>query len=311
MPTIVAYLDALGYSNYTRDDLAGAVQLLSDQQWLLNQKISDGLHHPAQAHTDPTLAAFAAARQVDSFKLFLPFSDSTFIASERPDDFLPQLAHFLIGCFEYTGNAFRNGTEGARPEEVPVKVIGVSTVTTEVEHWYPSMWRGGLGEGTVHVSEATALRDGKAMQVPNLSGTAVVNAARAEGGGRGPRLFCAPDFSRHFGQPLHRYFRRVDANYSEFLWPAFSYGDGKPSGEINQFSELWTPTVGLWRSKKNTPAFEHYDEFLKLLIRSCLCWARNAGYETDAIQFIRRRVEDDLGSCLVEGYLVNLDPQAS
>jgi hypothetical protein len=301
MPSIVAYLDALGYSNYTREDLAGAVQLLSDQQRLLKQKISDGLHHPAQSHTDPTLAAFAAARHVDSFRLFLPFSDSTFIASERPDDFLPQLAHFLISSFEYTGHAFRNGTEGSRPEEVQVKVFGGgASVTTETEHWYPSMWRGGLGEGTLHVSEATALLDGKAIQVPNLSGTAVVNAARAEGGGRGPRLFCAPDFSRHFGAHLQHYFRGVDANYSEFLWPAFSYGDGNPSGEINCFSELWFPAVGLWRSKKNTGAFEHYNEFLKLLIRSCLTWAKNAGYETEATAFVRRRVQDDLGADLLD-----------
>ena len=312
MPSIVAYLDALGYSNHTREDLAGAVQLLSDQQRLLNQKISDRLHHPAQSHTDPTLAAFSAARQVDSFKLFLSFSDSTFIASERPDDFLPQLAHFLISCFEYTGNAFRNGTEGSRPEEVQVKVFGRgASMTTETEHSYSSIWRGGLGEGTLHVSEAAALRNGNVVQVPNLSGTAVVNAARAEKGGRGPRLFCTPDFSRHFGPHLHHYFSRVDDNYSEFLWPAFSYGDGNPSGEISEFSDLWLPAVRLWRSKKNTSAFEHYDEFLKLLIRSCLCWARYADYETDAIQFIRRRVEEDLGFCLVEGYLVNLDPQAS
>jgi hypothetical protein len=94
----------------------------------------------------------------------------------------------------------------------------------------------------------------------------------------------------------------MDDNFSEFLWPAFAYGDGNPSGEINHFIDLWFPAVGLWRSKKNTGAFEHYDEFLKLLIRSCLCWAKHAGYETEATALIRQRVSDDLGADLLDLY---------
>lgn len=295
MPNIVAFLDALGFSAYTGEDLSGAVQLLADQQGVIARKLQDANHVPPSG-----LEEFATMRGVSAFKHFLPFSDSTFIISDQADQFLPQLAHFLIACFNLTGNAYRNGTEGSRPEEVQVKVFGGATVTTEVEYWYPSMWRGGLGEGSLHVFDVTALRNGVTVQVPNLSGTAVVNAAKAESGGRGPRLFCSPDFSKHFSQHLQHYFRRVDDRFYEFLWPAFAYGDGNPSGEISNFSDLWFPAVGLWRSKKNTRAFEHYDEFLKLLIRSCICWARNAGYETEATDFVRQRVSHDLGADLVD-----------
>jgi hypothetical protein len=79
MPTIVAFLDVLGFSNHTEQDLAGAQLLWRHQEFILRQKLEDRQLHPASTYADPSLAALADAHLVDSFKDFLRFSDSTFV----------------------------------------------------------------------------------------------------------------------------------------------------------------------------------------------------------------------------------------
>jgi hypothetical protein len=62
--------------------------------------------------------------------------------------------------------------------------------------------------------------------------------------------------------------------------------------------------VALWKSKRGHKAFEHYDEFLKLLVRSFLCWAEIAGCTTEAREKVRRWVSADLSEKLIETYLL-------
>src|SRR5579863_1477571 len=76
MPNIVAYLDVLGFKAYTEEDFHGAVRLLGHQELILRQKIQDGQLHPPSVYPDPSLAALAQSHLVDSFKYFLPLSDS-------------------------------------------------------------------------------------------------------------------------------------------------------------------------------------------------------------------------------------------
>ncbi|MEI7733382.1 MAG: hypothetical protein WCO56_27675 [Verrucomicrobiota bacterium] len=87
MPTVVAFLDVLGFSDYAKEDPDGAVRLLGHQEFILRLKIHDGKFYPPSKYSDPSLAATAEAHLVESFKHFLPFSDSIFIVSEDPDKF--------------------------------------------------------------------------------------------------------------------------------------------------------------------------------------------------------------------------------
>ena len=72
---------------------------------------------------------------------------------------------------------------------------------------------------------------------------------------------------------------------------------------MNQFHDLWQPAVGLWKSKRGQVAFEHYDEFLKLLVRSFLRWADIVGCEAEAREKVRGWIGADLSEDLVAAYL--------
>src|ERR1022692_3597494 len=132
MPPIVAYLDVLGFSSYTEKDLYGAQLLLRHQEFILQTSLQDGQSHPASSYPNPSLAALAEAHLVDSFKHFLPFSDSIFIVSESPDKFAQQLSNFLIACLSLVERAYDNP---AKPEVV--EITNITTGEKRSENWYP------------------------------------------------------------------------------------------------------------------------------------------------------------------------------
>lgn len=302
MKAIVAYLDVLGFSGYTEEDLDGAIRLLGHQEFILQQKLQDGKLYPPSKYPDPSLAAVAEAHLVDSFKLFLPFSDSIFIVSETPDKFARQLSHFLIECLLLIGHAYNDAEDPARPEAV--KITEFPSGATRKERWYPPIWRGGLAFGELRVGGVTAVEDGKDLRVPNLAGLAVVKAVLAEKTCRGPRLLCEAGFEKIFGADVQRYFRKVTDETNELLWPAFIYNlNNDPRNEMFEFIKVWSPALALWKSKRGHRAFEHYDEFLKLLVRSFLRWAEIAGCEHEARTNVQLWISADLSKDLIKSYL--------
>ena len=54
---------------------------------------------------------------------------------------------------------------------------------------------------------------------------------------------------------------------------------------------------------RGSPYSDHYDEFLKLLVRSFLCWAEIVGCGTDGRKKVRRWMARDLAKDLIEAYL--------
>ena len=302
MPAIVAFLDVLGFSDYAKEDLEGAVRLLGHQEFILRQKIQDGKLYPPSKYSDQSLAALAEAHLVDSFKLFLPFSDSIFIVSETPDKFAQQLSHFLIECLLLIGHVYDDAEDPALPEAV--KIVEFPAGDTHPERWYPPLWRGGMAIGELVAGGVTGIEDGEDIRIPNLAGPAVVKAVLAEKTCRGPRLLCEAGFEKNFGPEVQRYFRKVTDETNELLWPAFIYNlNNKANIEMFEFGKLWSPAVALWKSKRGHKAFEHYDEFLKLLVRSFLCWAEIAGCTTEARTIVRRWMAKDLSEDLIESFL--------
>ncbi len=299
MPSIIAFIDVLGFSHYTEQDLSGALLLLRHQEFILQQKLQDGRLNPAAGYADPAQAALAEAHLVDSFKHFLPFSDSTFIVSEQPDKFARQISHFLMECLQLVGHVYNDADDPARPEAV--EITEFPSGKKHSERWYPPIWRGGLAIGEIAAFKVTGIDAGNAVQIPNLAGLAVVKAVRAEKAAncRGPRLLCDAGLRTKFGREIQPYFRSITDSISELLWPAFLYERGNdPQVDMNQFHDLWHIVVGLWKSKRGQPAFEHYDEFLKLLARSFLCWADLVGQGDEARRRVRQRIRSDIANQL-------------
>lgn len=302
MPTIVAFLDVLGFSSHSESDLAGAIGVLLHQKTILEQKLSDGTHHPATSYNDPSLVVVANAHLVDSFLHFLPGSDSTFVVSEEPDKFVRQLSHLLIECLELVGHAYADADDPQRPETVAIKDLLTGHVREE--HWFPPLWSGGLATGTLQTFPVTGISNSDRLAIPNLAGTAVVKAVRVASTARGPRLFCEAGFEQLFGNELRPFFRPHDASVCELLWPAFAYMDGAdPTVEIQHFHDLWRPAVALWKSKRGHRAFEHFDEFLRLLIHSLVAWGDTVEFGNEARRLARDRIQADLAPNLIATYL--------
>jgi hypothetical protein len=161
-----------------------------------------------------------------------------------------------------------------------------------------------LAFGELRVGGVTGIDDGKETRIPNLAGSAVVKAVAAEKKCRGPRLMCEAGFEKNFGADVQRYFRKVTEETQELLWPAFIYNlNNDPRNEMFEFVKVWRPALALWKSKRGHRAFEHYDEFLKLLVRSFVCWSEIVGCERDASDKLRAWLKADLSDDLVEAYL--------
>jgi hypothetical protein len=207
-------------------------------------------------------------------------------------------------CLQLVGHVYNDADDPARPEAVAITEL--PSGQKHPERWYPPIWRGGLATGELAAFKVTGIDHGKLVTIPNLAGTAVVKAVRAEKAGqcRGPRLLCEVGFESHFGVGIQPYFRPVTSNVSELLWPAFLFERGSnPQVEMDQFHDLWHPAVSLWKSKRRQVAFEHYDEFLKLLVRSFLRWAEVVGCEAEARDRAQRWIATDLCKELVDSYM--------
>jgi len=301
MPTIIAYLDVLGFSSYTEEDLAAALLLLRHQDFILRNKLQDGKLHPPSSYPDSSMAAVAEAHLVSSFKHFLPFSDSLFIVSETPDIFAHQLSHFLIECLLLIGHVYDEPYDPSHPEVV--EVVDFASGAMHRESWYPPLWRGGMAVGDVVFGGVTGIEDGTEVRVPNIAGPAVVKAVVMEKNHRGPRLLCQAEVENHFGPDVRRYFRSSASGVSELLWPAFIYNlKNDPRIEMFEFQKLWRPAIGLWKAKRRHASFEHYNEFLKLLVRSFLRWAEIAGCSDEARKKAQIWLSADLTNDLLESY---------
>ena len=302
MPTFVAFLDVLGFSSYTEEDLAAAIGVLRHQQFILGEKLTNQLAYPPGIQDDARLRQVAEAHLVNSFLHFLPCSDSTFVVSEDAGKFLRQLSNLLIACLELVGEAYNEPENDARPEAV--QVLDPATGRTIEENWFPPLWSGGLAIGTFRSFRLIGIENGTQYPVRNLAGTAVVKAVKVSSTARGPRLFCEAGFHRHFTDDILPFFRTVTPAVTEVLWPAFKYLDGtNPRVEMNSFGDMWCPAVSLWRSKRGHRAFEHYDEYLRLLIRSLIAWGETVGMGGDAREFAQDRVRADLGENFIAAYL--------
>ena len=113
--------------------------MLESQGNILDVGLSDTAWYQSHGTTPD---AFQAEHLPTSFHHFFPFSDSLCIASSQPDQFLPQLAHFLISAFRFTGHAYEHNLTGLPPENVEMAVIGPNGVTHVRRNWFPILWQG-------------------------------------------------------------------------------------------------------------------------------------------------------------------------
>ena len=257
-PKIVAYMDLLGMSNFIRQSAPNALDVLSGYKTILEQKFCDQQVSPLDNY-EGVQREIAETAYVSSFDFFLPFSDSVFIASNEVDKFVPQLAHFVLSCYEYNA-----------------RLLSPKKVDSEK----PILFRGGVVVGEVLPCELMGLKLGQRIPVPILFGPAIVDAVNLEGTVKGPRIVLNSDsYAVLAAQKEELYISQIDDNMYEVLWPAYAY-ESRYSG--SRFAELFVPAAELWRKLNHEECSPHYWELMKLIIRSTVEFSQKQACEEQA-----------------------------
>lgn len=264
---VVAYLDLLAFSSYVRENTEDALLTFNNYKTILEIKITDALRQPLDSHSDPILKDFATRRSINSFKHFLPFSDSIFITSDDPNLFLKQLSFFVLNCFRFTSKQYENPDDASNP----IKVSNIFNENLPEENWYPTLFRGGIAFGEVKPIELLGIVNGSPQIIANLAGKAVVKAVNHESKVKGPRIVFEKDLFNELDKSTKIYVNEIEGKgLYELLWPAFYYDTLNMKFDVNEFYELFLPAVNLWKANNHTPHSEQYFNFVELVVTSTL-----------------------------------------
>lgn len=297
---ICAYLDLLGFSNYVKHDPDAAVALLQNYQTVLTLR-----------DNAPTTDRALIPYRQDSFKYFIPFSDSIFFYSENASEFVQQLAHFIHACFAFTSNQYANPIDPRYPHQVAVKLVGIeqgsAVIQEHIENWYPLLFRGGIGYGDAKVIDLNAVHKGSLNRSPVVFGNAVIDAVRLEQSGvKGPRILCGQTFYDQLSDQAKRIVHPAfdKPSYFDINWTAIHYlasvdsifspetpeQDQWFTSQLLQndfYNELLLPAATLWKAYNHIEGVgSHYFNFLRLIIKGVQHFFKNTKLETHVHQEI-------------------------
>jgi len=245
---IIAFMDLLGFRNFTRQDKISAIGMLQDYVTVLTtKKIEDILHHP---DSHPMITKELAKRKsIYTFNYFVPFSDSIFIVSsgENPSMFLTQLGNFVLEAF----------------------LLGQLGLQNQSKKDFPVLFRVGIEFGDIELIKAPLIDNEQIdNKIPIPVGKPVIEAVGMvdEKRIRCPDILLGPcliekitdiDFKK-------KYIENHGQN-NRLLWPAFIY-----EPDPNKFLDIFSPAVYWWKYYSHTNYSDIYFNFLKLIIKSTI-----------------------------------------
>jgi hypothetical protein len=257
---VCAYLDMLGFKYFIFKDLKGAIESLNSYHMMLDLKMQSMMMRRRRNNSNSEeLNKIIERGEISSFDHFLPFSDSIFIQSSMPDLFVAQLSSFLISTFGLKSSTYAFSEKGKDPSIVSIRNSSVDSNGSVIqrnalEYWFPVLMRGGISFGECHPININSIIDKHFKTIPNLVGSAVVEAVQLEQAikGEGPRLICSQAFFNALQDKHDKYIIKYDniANAHEILWPAFTYIEGNDVHLelINQYENLFRPAANLWKA---------------------------------------------------------------
>lgn len=297
MPSFVAYLDILGFSQFMREDSEAAEMLLHDYQLIFDNRINDDRLHPAAEYSQD-LRQIASIHSFDGVDYFLPFSDSVFIVGQDGDKLLKQIGSFVGQSFLLTANHYLNPKDRNDPTMGKLKIIDTrDSETTYCDfHYYPIMFRGGVAYGECNPYQLKSKVDGTVSSTAVLSGKAVVKAVERESLLKGPRICFGKDVYDKLDRETKLYCKNISGRYDlyELLWPALDIIDSNgPESEKENFVKYYHPVRNLWLGYKGKSVEDHYLAFIGLIIESIIFFYDNKwGMGDFAKRFISSCIKD-------------------
>lgn len=297
MPSIVAYLDILGFSQFMREDAEAAEMLLHDYQLIFNNKITDDKSHPV-AEYPRELKKIASIQSFDGVDYFLPFSDSVFIVGQDGGRLLKQIGSFIGHSFLLTAGHYLSPEDRDNPTMGKIQEINIRTQETTRRdfHYYPIMFRGGVAFGGCNPYQLGSKVNGAILSTAVLSGEAVVRAVARESLLKGPRICFGKDVYDNLDDETKLYCKSISGRYDlyELLWLALDIIDSNgPESEKEKFVKYYQPVRNLWAGYKGSPVEDHYLAFIGLIIESTIFfYDRIWGLGDYAREFISGCIKD-------------------
>ncbi|RCW49795.1 hypothetical protein [Halanaerobium sp. ST460_2HS_T2] len=308
MKRAITFIDLLAFSNYVRDNPQEAINLFDNYNNILKVKITDEKINPISSYTN-SLREIAETKSINSFEYFIPFSDSIFISSQKPNKFVKQLSSFLIDCFKFTSDEYINPENKNKPTEVRVKIPRLDenkklNFEEELQNWFPVLFRGGISFGEAYPTKLISIFDSEPQIINNLVGKPVVKAVKLEQEVKGPLIVCDCNFYDELNKNIKYFFKKIkNKNLYKLLWPAFNYIKANNEDEIRKFDELFYPAVSLWKANNHKSYSMHYFNFLKLVVESSLRFFDNIGELSFAKNYISKQIKyKDLDNKIEELY---------
>lgn len=254
---VFAYIDVLGFSNAVRKKVSDALSILAQIDTVLQIKYVDGVIRKKMKSTnciDPIVDKLNSNNEITAFDYFYCISDSIFFAGKDVNQFIHQLANFVLACYTWS-------------------------VTSKL----PMMlFRGGISYGNLRFVELICGSQNKVKPNTSICGEPVVNAVEYEKkfGLKGPQLILDSDVYEKLDADICRnYISKLNLDisitegkeYYEILWPAFKFipeNFGKVN-EIENMNELLSIAYSHYATyKSNSTIMEHYNSLIDLILRS-------------------------------------------
>lgn len=258
---VFAYIDVLGFSNAVRKEVSDAVSILAQIDTVLQIKYGDGVMRKERESTnciiDPIVNKLTFNNEITAFDYFYCISDSMFLVGKDVNQFIKQLANFVLACYTWS-------------------------VTPEPGVQQMLLFRGGISYGDLRFVELICGSQNKVKPNTSVCGEPVVNAVEYEKkfGLKGPRLILDSDVYEKLDADIRRNYiskLNLDINitegkeYYEILWPAFNFipeNFGKVN-EIENMDELLSIAYSHYATyKSNSTIMEHYNSLIDLTLRS-------------------------------------------
>lgn len=254
---VFAYIDVLGFSNAVRKKVSDALSILAQIDTVLQIKYVDGVIRKERKSTnciDPIVDKLNSNNEITAFDYFYCISDSIFFAGKDVNQFIHQLANFVLACYTWS-------------------------VTSKL----PMMlFRGGISYGNLRFVELICGSQNKVKPNTSICGEPVVNAVEYEKKFclKGPLLILDSDVYEKLDADIRiNYISKLNLDinitegkeYYEILWPAFIFipeNFGKVN-EIENMNELLSIAYSHYATyKSNSTIMEHYNSLIDLILRS-------------------------------------------
>lgn len=308
------FLDMLGFSSTVSQDPGDATAMLANYDIVVNQKESDIKSHPLDSYPEG-LRHLAEMTSLSAVKYFLPFSDSIAMASSDIGALIPQVARFVLECFDLCAHDYKNPFDHANPKLKQIPSIehnenGELIAKRIIVNNSPVLFRGGISFGEVYERNLFAKTNGENSKNVILFGKAIVDAVNLEKCGlKGPRIFISKQDVEKISRnsDAHKYLRKTPENEEiyEVLWPATKYiTENRAKDEIVNFNTMFIPAYNLWKPYIGSDISIHYEKFIRLIIVSTIqlfdkVWDKKE-YATD---YIRNTIQREVGSKMFENFI--------